>query len=349
MAVDDFQARDASLPCWNGRMMSESAWEVKKEENWARLSCAQGHVFAATSGGNFSLTFEEIVKQRNLCWPERQGGVTLAHGRTSLEIRGFAMEIVMMMHGKQFCRLSLLFLLVAATGQAQAQGQEQGAPPAAGQRRGPNDGQGQGLLGKITALNKGSLELAKPDGTTVAVKITDKTEYRKDRQVGRLEDFKVGDVVFVRGEENADHSVTAQMIGGRSGGGPEGGRGFGGGGGFGELGKDFVVGEVKSVDAPKLTVLRPDNVTQTLELNEETSLRRGRESITMADIQPGDHVVVRGAVQNNAFVPKNVMVLSPEQWKQLEEMRKMSGIGPAGNAQAGRKPATAPRSNPPQP
>jgi len=32
-AVDDFQARDASLPGWNGRMMSESAWEVKKEEN----------------------------------------------------------------------------------------------------------------------------------------------------------------------------------------------------------------------------------------------------------------------------------------------------------------------------
>src|SRR2546430_12288208 len=34
------------------------------------------------------------------------------------------------------------------------------------------------------------------------------------------------------------------------------------------------------------------------------SLRRGRESITMADIQPGDHVVIRGAVEKNAFVPK---------------------------------------------
>jgi len=262
------------------------------------------------------------------------------------------MVIVMMMHGKKFLRFSLLFLIAAAAGRAKAPapaaaGQEQGAPPAAGQRPGPNDGRGQPLFGKITAINKGSLELAKPDGATVAVKFTDKTEYRKDRQSAKLEDFKVGDVVFVRGEENADHSVTAQMIGGRSGGGPEGGRGFGGTG-FGELGKDFVVGEVKSVDAPKLTVLRPDNVTQTLELNEETSLRRGRESITMADIQPGDHVVVRGAVQNNAFAPKNVMVLSPEQWKQLEEMRKMSGMGPAGNAPGGNKPVTAPKSNPPQ-
>src|SRR5258707_8234222 len=230
-------------------------------------------------------------------------------------MRGFAMVMFMMMCGKKFCGFNLLFLIAATAGRALATApaatdQEQGTPPAAGQRPGPNDGRGRPLLGKITAINKGSLELAKPDGTTVAVKITDKTEYRKDRQVASLEDFKVGDVVFVRGEENADHSVTAQMIGGRSGGGPEGGRGFGGGGGFGELGKDFVVGEVKSVDAPKLTVLRPDNVTQTLELNEETSLRRGRESITMADIQPGDHVVVRGAVQNNALDRKSTRLNS---------------------------------------
>ena len=247
--------------------------------------------------------------------------------------------VIMLMRGKPFLRLSLLFLLAATAGRAQAPapgaaGQEPG-PPAAGQRPGPNEGQGRPLFGKITLISKGSLELAKPDGQTVAVKITDKTEYRKDRQSAKFEDFKVGDMVFVRGEENADHSVTAQMIGGGTG-------GMIGGRGFGELGKDFVVGEVKSVDAPKLTVLRPDNVTQTLELKEETSLRRGRESITMADIQPGDHVVVRGAVQDNAFVPKNVMVLSPEQWKQMEEMRKMSGMAPAGSAPAS-NPATAPK------
>jgi uncharacterized protein DUF5666 len=261
--------------------------------------------------------------------------------------------MVMTEYEKRFSRLSLLLLLFATVGQAQAPppgtpAQEKGAAVTERLTQRPEDGRGLPLLGKITAINKGSMELAKPDGSTGTVKLTDKTEYRRDRQSAKLGDFKVGDLVFVRGEENADHSVTAQLIGGRSGGGPDGGKGLGAGGGFGELGKDFVAGEVKSVDAPSLTVLRPDNVTQTLELNEETSLRRGRESITMADIQPGDHVVVRGAVQNNAFVPKNVMLLSREQWKQLEEMRKMSGAGPAGNAPARTKPATAPRSNPPQ-
>ena len=253
------------------------------------------------------------------------------------------MEMVTMMAGKKCLRLSLLLLLTATVGRAEAPataapGQEQGAPPSAGQMLGPNEGRGQPLVGKIKAINKGSLELAKPDGTTVAVKTTDKTEYRRDRQGARLQDFKVGDMVFVRGEENADHSVTALLIGGRSGRGPEGGARV-----FGEMGKDFVVGEVKSIDAPKLTVLRPDNVTQTLELNEETSLRRGRESITMADVQVGDHVVVRGGVQNNTFVSKNVMVLSPEQWKRMQEM------GVIRDGSAGTGPAAPPKDKPPQP
>jgi preprotein translocase subunit YajC len=255
----------------------------------------------------------------------------------------------MKIQGKPFARLSLLFLAsgtiaVALTAGAAAMSQDQGAPPPGGQRRGPNDGPGQPLIGKITAIKDGAVELAKPDGTTVTIKITDKTEYRKDRQPAKLGDFKVGDfkvgdMVFVRGEEDTNHGVTGLMIAGRSGGGPEGnGRGLGSG--FGELGKDFVIGEVKSVDAPKITVLRPDNVTQTMELNEETSLRKGRESITMADIQPGDHIVVRGGVQNNAFVPKNVMVISPEQWKRMQEM----GMMPTGNAAA-----NPPKSNPQQP
>ena len=256
-------------------------------------------------------------------------------------------------YGKRFIRWGLLWVLSAAANRAQAPAPAppgQGSGPLVTERltQRPEDGQGLPLIGKITAIGKGSMELAKPDGSTATVKLTDKTEYHRDRQNAKLADFKVGDLVFVRGDENADHSVTAQLIGGRSGGGPDGGKGFGAGGGFGELGKDFVVGEVKSIDAPSLTVLRPDNVTQTLELNEETSLRRGRESVTMADIQPGDHVVIRGAVQNNAFVPKNVMVLSPEQWGRMEQIRKANGIGPSGNMPAGKKPAPAPQSNPPQ-
>jgi hypothetical protein len=260
------------------------------------------------------------------------------------------------MFRKRLYFLSFLFLFMATVAGAQIsdappQSQDQTAPPTGnrGQGRGGSR-DGRGTVGKITALNGNSLELTKPDGTKISVKLSEATEFRKDRQPAKMADFKVGDFVMVRGEENSDHSVTAQVIAGRSGEGPGGGGGGGRGafaaggaaGGLGEQGKDYVAGEVKSIDAPKLTVVRTDNVTQTLELNEDTSLRRGRDSVTMADIHPGDHVVIRGASQNNVFVPKNVMVLSPEQWQRMQQMRQ----GGAGNA--GSPPPATPPSNPPQ-
>lgn len=222
--------------------------------------------------------------------------------------------------------LGILGLLLVAT---PTPAQDPAPPQGAGQTRRPDDGRGPFVGGKITAIKDGALELTRMDGATVTVKLTDKTEYRKDRQGAKLTDFKVGDMVFVRTEGEGDQNLTALVVAGRTGGGP-GGQGMGGpAGGMmmgGELGKDFVFGEVKSVDAPKITVLRPDNVTQTLELNEETSLHKGRDSVTMADIQVGDHVFVRGGVQNNAFVPKMVMVIGAEQWKRMQEMGMTPGV-----------------------
>ena len=175
------------------------------------------------------------------------------------------------------------------------------------------------LLGKITAVRPGSFEIANPNGETVTVKLTPTTEFHKDRQAVKRTDFKVGDVVIVRGEENPDHTWTAQIIAGRTINGPNarGERMFGP---AGTLGKDYVVGEVKAVDAPKITVLRTDNVSQTIELNEETSLRKGRDSVTMADVQVGDHLLVHGVLQNDVFVPKTVIIIGAEQWKRMQEM-----------------------------
>src|SRR5258707_7428591 len=183
-------------------------------------------------------------------------------------------------HGKLFNRLSLLVLLSATMVRAQAPatattGQEQGPIVTERLMQRPEEGQGQALFGKIAAIGNGSVELTKPDGSTVSVKITDKTQYHKDRQAAKLGDFKVGDLVFVRLDENADHGMTAKLIGGRSRAGPEGGNRI-----FCEIGKDFVAGEVKFVDAPKLTVLRAGNVTPTLGFDQENSLRSRSQSIT---------------------------------------------------------------------
>jgi Domain of unknown function (DUF5666) len=247
----------------------------------------------------------------------------------------------------------------------------QDATPQAG--RGPGGDQRMPLFGKITAVHDGSLDVMDTNGDTVSVKISGQTEFRKDRQPAKRTDFKVGDIIVVRGQENADHSWNAQVVAARSMNGPNGGPGGrggpGGGGGNGRgsaqtgtLGKDYVAGEIKSIDAPKLSVLRSDNVTQSLELNEETSLRKGRDSITMADIQPGDHLFARGAVENGVFVPKTVVVIGPEQWKRMQEMGAQAGgeggrqrrqQAPPDAAPAPAAPASsdspAPAPNPPAP
>jgi hypothetical protein len=238
------------------------------------------------------------------------------------------------------------------------------------------------LFGKITAMQNTSMSVLDTNGETVTVKFNGQTEFRKDRQPAKRTDFKVGDIILVRGEEAADHSWTAQVVAARSmNGGPGGGRGgFGGGPGGGgpgggrggaqqgTLGKDYVAGEIKSIDAPKISVMRTDNVAQTLELNEETSLRKGRDSVTMADIQPGDHLIARGAVENNVFVPKTVIVVGAEQWKRMQEFgnqargegggggrRRQQGQSQQGGSGTADTPApaaaapTPPAPNPPSP
>lgn len=245
------------------------------------------------------------------------------------------------------------FLYLAAFCATSLYAQQGGAPQDPGSAPPPQQGQGQGrgrqgqngprpTLGKITAIHDGVMELTTPDGPAVTVKITGDTEFRKDRQPAKVSDFKVGDFVMVRGDENPDHTITAKVIGARTGGpgGPGGGPRAGGPGGgqggtpfaAGTLGKDYVLGQVKSIDPPRITVVRTDNVTQTLELNEDSTLRRGRDSITMADIQVGEHIAARGAVQGDVFVPKDVRVMSAEQWQRMQEFMGTANSGDSGNA-----------------
>jgi uncharacterized protein DUF5666 len=268
--------------------------------------------------------------------------------------------------------IGLLICLFASALQVAARSPQDAPPaqnPGAAQGYGPGQTQGRGgerrpgVMGKLTAVHGQSIEITRQDGSVVTVKISGSTQFRKERESAKLSDFKVGDTVFVRGQENADHTWTAEMIGERPNGGFGGGAGGGGRGGaqaggqggaaggpgggrpLGVLGQDYVAGEVKAIDAPKLTILRPDNVTQTVELNEETSLRKGRDSITMADIQAGDHIMIRGGMANNAFQPKSLMVVSPEQWKRMQEM----GAGGAGGQAAKPPQDNSKPQNPPEP
>jgi hypothetical protein len=135
------------------------------------------------------------------------------------------------------------------------------------------------------------------DGQTAQVSLSDKTQFSKDRQPAKLADFKVGDEVFVRGTSAGANSWQAEMVGTRPAG------GFGAGNMGDALGKRFIVGQIASINGMQLVIARPDDVNQTITVDESTSFQKQGESITLADLKPGDHVFGRGEIKNGVFVP----------------------------------------------
>ncbi len=53
------------------------------------------------------------------------------------------------------------------------------------------------VLGTVTAIDGGRIEVKTPQGGTVAVRLTDKTRYRAKGQVGAQERPQVGDRVVI--------------------------------------------------------------------------------------------------------------------------------------------------------
>jgi Cu/Ag efflux protein CusF len=200
-----------------------------------------------------------------------------------------------------------MFLTLSAIGWAQDAPDNSGSTPQAQQGMGQHQGRRwPGVAGTITAIGDNSLTLKTPDGQTAQVSVSDKTQFRKARQEAKLSDFKVGDNIFVRGEQK-DGVWQGDFVAERQGG------GFGGGrADFREgLGKQFIVGEVKAISGTQLTIARPDGVSQDITVDENTSFKKDGESVTLADLKVGDHVFGRGELKDNVFVPAVLNVGQP--------------------------------------
>jgi len=222
---------------------------------------------------------------------------------------------------KFFFAATLLALTSAALAQApnqqakgsQAQNQEEPAAPLR-----------EGIIGKVAAVSKDFVTVSPMNGDKpVTVKIGSQTRIFKGRDPIQLSDLQVEQTVMVRGTMSGDAlqgrtirvipaEMAQRMAQQMQQGGPAapGGRGPGGRGPFNpeDMGKKFIAGEVKSIQETKLTIARPDNQTQEIEVDETTSFKRGGESITLADIKPGDFVRGAGELKNGVFVPKELMV-----------------------------------------
>jgi len=199
------------------------------------------------------------------------------------------------------------FLLTSALGWAQtapgASTSEQ-QPPAPQQGGRPGQ-RWSGVAGTITAISDSSITVKTLDGQTAQISLSENTKFRKDRQPAKAVDFKVGDQIFVRGDQK-DGIWQAEMVAARPAGAGRGPENF-----RDAMGKQFIVGEVKAINGTQLTVQRIDGVTQTITVDENTSFRNNNESITLGDIKVGDHIFGRGEMKNDVFVPSVLNIGEP--------------------------------------
>jgi hypothetical protein len=188
------------------------------------------------------------------------------------------------------------------------------------------------VRGTVTSTSPDHLTIKTDSDEVYEVALTPNTRMMKDRQPVRIADVKVGDGIGAMGELDAPkktlHALFVAVVDAeqvkkmRE-----------------DLGKTYVTGKVTAIDDVKLTVMRPDHVSQVIEVDETTSFRKGRgrrsgaatpggaspagganaasaadgsgEPVTLADVKVGDMIAGRGALKHGVFVPTNLAILPP--------------------------------------
>jgi hypothetical protein len=78
----------------------------------------------------------------------------------------------------------------------------------------------------------------------------------------------------------------------------------------GNYGKTWLQGKVTAVDGVRVTLMSGiDNAAHSFVADENTSFRKRREPVTLADIQVGDIVRAEGAVKDGVFTATTVSVM----------------------------------------
>lgn len=146
---------------------------------------------------------------------------------------------------------------------------------------------GQMVRGTITATSPDHLTVKTDAGEIYQVSLSANTRLTKERQPLKVADIKVGDGVGAMGVlDTATKTLHAVFVGvidaeqvkkARE-----------------NMGKTYITGKVTAIDmdALKLTVMRPDGVSQVISVDEQTSFKRGGRG--MAAIASGGGVVEMG-------------------------------------------------------
>jgi hypothetical protein len=190
--------------------------------------------------------------------------------------------------------MSLLLISAAATqGQAGDPGQGQGAGQMRGAGQGGRGGFGGGQMGQpvqgiVTAATKDSVTIKTDAGDSYEVTVTDTSRIMRSGQQIKLSEVKPGDSVTARGTVDATKkTVQAMMLMDTDAAtiakAKE------------NMGKTYITGKLTAIDADnlKLTVMRTDNVSQVIAVDDGTSFQRGNRGVT-ADVQAAGGLAMGG-------------------------------------------------------
>lgn len=190
---------------------------------------------------------------------------------------------------------------------------------------------GNSAHGAVTAVNGNEITIKDEQGQVYKVETGPNTHFRKEREEVKVSDIHVGDTIVAGGNLD-DQAKTvgamfvmvltpeqaAQMEKMRA-----------------EFGKTWTAGKITAIKDLTVTVERPDKVSQTIAVDENTTFHKGARGnatdITFPDIKVGDMVNARGALQGGNFLATNLTVMEPREGGGQGRF----GDGPRGGAPGG--------------
>jgi preprotein translocase subunit YajC len=79
-------------------------------------------------------------------------------------------------------------------------------------------------------------------------------------------------------------------------------------------GKTWLAGRITAIDGTRITIEGiVDHTPHAIEVDENTSFRQRRDSITMADIHPGQQLRAEGGVKGGVFLATTVVAVNPRE------------------------------------
>ncbi|MGB8647173.1 MAG: DUF5666 domain-containing protein [Anaerolineae bacterium] len=142
--------------------------------------------------------------------------------------------------------------------------------------------------GKITAINGATITVETARGNAT-VNTDAQTRFRRNGQVISLADLKVGDDIAIVGK-NSNGTITARMI---------------------TVILPHEGGVVTAVNGSQISIQR-NYLNGSILTNASTVFARGKDTMTLADIKVGDHILATGTANGDAtFTATRVVVQMP--------------------------------------